>query len=121
VDARRLAAGRQLPAPAQAREVAQLIDPVKQGTIEIASLYTNIEQENAAPEELVRSTFYANERLRREFGIAAKTAILSDITGITSDVEAGHALGIPSFLVGEGCGTPFADAAQQIEDAERGA
>lgn len=75
-------------------KVAQLVRLIKEGKIEIASLYTNIEQENAAPEELVRSTFYANDTLRREFGIESKTAILSDITGIT--------WGLPRALAGSG-------------------
>lgn len=64
-------------------KVDRLVRLIKEGKIEIASLYTNIEQENTGPEELVRSTFYANEKLRREFGIESKTAMLSDITGIT--------------------------------------
>lgn len=75
-------------------KVAELVRLVKEGKIEIASLYTNIEQENTAPEELVRSTFYANDSLRREFGIESKTALLSDITGIT--------WGLPRVLAGSG-------------------
>lgn len=75
-------------------KVAELVRLVKEGKIEIASLYTNIEQENAAPEELVRATFYANARLRREFGIESPTAMLSDITGIT--------WGLPRALAGGG-------------------
>ena len=75
-------------------KVAELVRLVKEGKIEIASLYTNIEQENAAPEELVRSTFYSNDRMRREFGIESKTAILDDITGIT--------WGLPRALAGSG-------------------
>jgi rfaE bifunctional protein nucleotidyltransferase chain/domain len=59
------------------------------------------------------------EAALRETGADPKRCYL--IGDSPSDVEAGHALGIPSFLVGEACGTPFADAAQQIEDAERGA
>jgi len=42
--------------------VQQLVDLVKQGKIEIASLYTNIEQENAGPEELIRANYYAKRR-----------------------------------------------------------
>ena len=75
-------------------KVAQLVQLIKEGKIEIASLYTNIEQENTAPEELVRSTFFANERLRRDYGIESKTAMLSDITGIT--------WGLPRALAGSG-------------------
>jgi hypothetical protein len=49
-------------------KVAQLVQLIKEEKIEIASLYTNIEQENTGPEELVRSTFFANERLPRQYG-----------------------------------------------------
>jgi hypothetical protein len=75
-------------------KVAELVRLVKQAKIEIASLYTNIEQENAGPEELVRSTWFANVKLRREFGIQSKTAMLSDITGVT--------WGLPRALAGSG-------------------
>jgi hypothetical protein len=75
-------------------KVAQLMRLAREGKIELASLYTNIEQENAAPEELVRSTFYSNQQLQREFGLESKTAILSDITGIT--------WGLPRALAGAG-------------------
>jgi hypothetical protein len=64
-------------------KVRQLVGLVRKGSIEIASLYTNIEQENAGPEELIRASYYANETLRRQYGIEAKTAMLSDITGLT--------------------------------------
>lgn len=62
--------------------------------IEIASLYTNIEQENAGPEELIRASYYANETLRRKYGIESLTAMLSDITGLT--------WGLPRALAGTG-------------------
>jgi hypothetical protein len=75
-------------------KVRQLVDLVRKGSIEIASLYTNIEQENAGPEELIRASYYANETLRRQYGIEAKTAMLSDITGLT--------WGLPRALSGTG-------------------
>lgn len=75
-------------------KVQQLVDLVRKGSIEIASLYTNIEQENAGPEELIRASYYANETLRRQYGIEAKTAMLSDITGLT--------WGLPRALAGTG-------------------
>jgi alpha-mannosidase len=75
-------------------KVRQLVDLVRKGSIEIASLYTNIEQENAGPEELIRASYYANETLRRQYGIESKTAMLSDITGLT--------WGLPRALSGTG-------------------
>ena len=75
-------------------KVRQLVDLVRKGSIEIASLYTNIEQENAGPEELIRASYYDNETLRRQYGIEAKTAMLSDITGLT--------WGLPRALSGTG-------------------
>ncbi len=74
--------------------VQQLVGLVKSGRIEIASLYTNIEQENAGPEELIRASYYANSTLRRKYGIESKTAMLSDITGLT--------WGLPRALAGTG-------------------
>ncbi len=75
-------------------KVRQLVDLVRKGSIEIASLYTNIEQENAGPEELIRANYYANETLRRQYGIQSSTAMLSDITGLT--------WGLPRALSGTG-------------------
>jgi hypothetical protein len=75
-------------------KVAELVRLIREGKIEVASLYTNIEQENTGPEELVRSTFFANDRMRREFGVESKTAMLSDITGLT--------WGLPRALAGGG-------------------
>ena len=75
-------------------KVQQLVGLARKGMIEIASLYTNIEQENAGPEELIRASYYANEEMRRKYGIEAKTAMLSDITGLT--------WGLPRALSGTG-------------------
>jgi hypothetical protein len=75
-------------------KVKQLVDLVRKGSIEIASLYTNIEQENAGPEELIRASYYANDALRRQYGIESRTAMLSDITGLT--------WGLPRALAGTG-------------------
>jgi alpha-mannosidase len=75
-------------------KVRPLVRLIREGKIEVASLYTNIEQENTGPEELVRSTFFAGNRLKREFGIECKTAMLSDITGLT--------WGLPRALAGSG-------------------
>lgn len=74
--------------------VAELVNLIRQGKIEVASLYTNIEQENAGPEELIRANYYANDTLRRQYGISSKTAMLSDITGLT--------WGLPRALSGTG-------------------
>ncbi|MCC7499692.1 MAG: hypothetical protein IT160_19075 [Bryobacterales bacterium] len=74
--------------------VAELVKMIQQGKIEVASLYTNIEQENAGPEELIRANYYANDTLRRQYGISSKTAMLSDITGLT--------WGLPRALSGAG-------------------
>ncbi len=74
--------------------VAELVNLIREGKIEVASLYTNIEQENAGPEELIRASYYANDTLRRQYGISSKTAMLSDITGLT--------WGLPRALSGTG-------------------
>jgi hypothetical protein len=55
---------------------------------------TQYEQENAGPEELIRASYYANDALRRQYGIESRTAMLSDITGLT--------WGLPRALAGTG-------------------
>lgn len=74
--------------------VAELVRLIREGKIEVASLYTNIEQENAGPEELIRANYYANDTIRRRYGVSSKTAMLSDITGLT--------WGLPRALSGAG-------------------
>ncbi|MBI4531601.1 MAG: hypothetical protein HY709_08760, partial [Candidatus Latescibacteria bacterium] len=64
-------------------KVAGLVELIREGRIELAGLYGNIQLENADCEELVRSTFYANSDLRRSFGIEAKVAMMCDITGVS--------------------------------------
>ncbi len=63
--------------------VQQLVRLIKEGKIEVASLYTNILSDTTGPEELVRGTFFANERLRREYGIVSQTAMTGDVPGAT--------------------------------------
>ncbi len=77
--------------PEKVRELARI---VREGRIEIASLFTNIEPENAGPEELVRATFFAADRLRRQHGITVKTAMVGDVPGAT--------WGLPRALAGTG-------------------
>lgn len=64
-------------------KVAELAQMIREGKIELAGLYDNLEAENTGHEELVRSVFYANSELRRTLGIEARVAMLSDMTGVT--------------------------------------
>ena len=94
VDARRLAALRRLHPPSHSRK-GRPTGAVDQGRKDRdrQSLHQHRAGEYG-PEELVRSTFFANERLLRQYGIQSKTAMLSDITGIT--------WGLPRALAGSG-------------------
>jgi alpha-mannosidase len=75
-------------------KVAELARLVREGKIEVAGLYTGLNSEGAGPEELVRSTFYASDELRRKLGVVPKTAMLSDVAGAT--------WGLPRVLAGSG-------------------
>lgn len=77
-----------------AEKVAELVRLIREGKIEVAALYTSPNTETAGSEELVRSTFYASEELRRRYGIEVKTAMLSDVPGAT--------WGLPRVLAGAG-------------------
>ncbi len=75
-------------------KVAELARLVREGKFEVAGLYTSLNSESAGSEELVRSTFYASDELRRKYGIVPKTAMLSDVPGAT--------WGLPRILAGSG-------------------
>jgi hypothetical protein len=75
-------------------KVAELVRLIREGKIEVAALYTSPNTESAGSEELVRSTFYASEELRRKYGVVVKTAMLSDVPGAT--------WGLPRVLAGAG-------------------
>ena len=64
-------------------KIAELVEMIREGRMELAGLYGNLEVENTGHEELVRSTFYANSELRRSLDIEARVAMLSDMTGVT--------------------------------------
>ena len=75
-------------------KVAELVALIQEGSIELAGLYANLEVENAGHEELVGSTFYANNELRRSYGIEARVAMMCDMTGVT--------WGLPRVLANSG-------------------
>ena len=83
------------------QKVERLVNLVREKKIEIASLYTNMEQEFAGPEELVRPTFYAttgfaeNSTSNRE---RQSSRILQGSPGVFPGHFRGRAHGISYFL-----------------------
>lgn len=62
------------------REVNELIDLVKAGSVEVCGYYLNMPTELVGHEELIRGVYYAQE-LRDKHGITIDTAMIDDVTG----------------------------------------
>ena len=77
-----------------AGRVRALAQAVRDGHVELCATYANLEYEQIDGEEMTRVCALANRVLADEFGIRARTAILSDMPGMT--------WGLPQVLAGSG-------------------
>ena len=77
-----------------AGRVRALAQAVRDGHVELCATYANLEYEQIDGEEMTRVCSLANRVLADDFGIRARTAILSDMPGIT--------WGLPQVLAGSG-------------------
>ena len=82
---------RELRDPGRVRALAQA---VRAGHVELCATYANLEYEQIDGEEMTRVCALANRVLADEFGIRARTAILSDMPGMT--------WGLPQVLAASG-------------------
>ena len=77
-----------------AGRVRALAQAVRDGHVELCATYANLEYEQIDGEEMTRVCSLANRVLADEFGIRARTAILSDMPGMT--------WGLPQVLAASG-------------------
>ena len=77
-----------------AGRVRALAQAVRDGHVELCATYANLEYEQIDGEEMTRVCSLANRVLADDFGIRARTAILSDMPGMT--------WGLPQVLAGSG-------------------